>query len=55
MASIYYRKVTINATHPKKDEEEKQKNQKKQRKTIRMTKKKITKDGKTVVTRMKRK
>ena len=52
MASIYYRKVTINATHPKKDEEEKQK---KQRKTIRMTKKKITKDGKTVVTRMKRK
>lgn len=48
MASIYYRKVTINATHPKKDEEKK-------RKTIRMTKKKITKDGKTVVTRMKRK
>jgi hypothetical protein len=52
MASIYYRKVTISATHPKKDEEEKQK---KQRKTIRMTKKKITKDGETVVTRMKRK
>lgn len=53
MASIYYRKVTINATHPKK--EEKQEKEKKQRKTIRMTKKKITKDGKTVVTRMKRK
>ena len=52
MASIYYRKVTINATHPKKDEKEKQE---KQRKTVRMTKKKITKDGKTVVTRMKRK
>lgn len=49
MASIYYRKITINATHPKKDEKEKQ------RKAVRMTKKKITKDGKTVVTRAKRK
>lgn len=48
MASIYYRKVTINATHPKKDEEKK-------RKTIRMTRSTVTKDGKKIVTRAKRK
>lgn len=49
MANIYYKKVTIKATHPKKEKEEKQ------RKTIRMTKSAVTKDGKTIVTRMKRK
>lgn len=49
MANIYYKKVTIKATHPKKEKEEKQ------RKTIRMTKSTVTKDGKKIVTRMKRK
>lgn len=55
MASIYYRKVTIKATHPKKEKEEKEEKQEKQRKTIRMTKSAVTKDGKKIVTRMKRK
>ena len=52
MASIYYKKVTIKATHPKKEKEEKEE---RQRKTIRMTKSAVTKDGKKIVTRMKRK
>ena len=46
MANIYYRKVTIKDTHPKKEKEEKEE---KQRKTIRMTKSAVTKDGKKIM------
>ena len=52
MASIYYRQVALKATHPKQEKAEKEE---KQRNTIRMTKSAVTKDGKKIVTRMKRK